>query len=118
MLGLQARITTPSKTPTYFHPSPSSLDPGIFPKASMASPSTCLLLPALGRTFHGEAEGIDGWHRTGLLGFQYSGDTFFVVPGLELRAYTLSHSTSAFCVRFFQDRSRELFAWAGFKLQS
>jgi hypothetical protein len=27
-----------------------------------------------------------------------------VVPGLELRAYTLSHSTSPFCVRYFQDR--------------
>jgi hypothetical protein len=31
---------------------------------------------------------------------------FFVVTGLELRAYTLSHSTSPFyvCVRYFQDR--------------
>jgi hypothetical protein len=27
-----------------------------------------------------------------------------VVPGLELRAYTLSHSTSPFCVRYFRDR--------------
>jgi hypothetical protein len=31
---------------------------------------------------------------------------FFAVPGLELRAYTLSHSTSPFCVRYFH----ELFA--------
>jgi hypothetical protein len=27
-----------------------------------------------------------------------------VVLGLELRAFTLSHSTSPFCVRYFQDR--------------
>jgi hypothetical protein len=26
---------------------------------------------------------------------------FFAVPGLELRSYTLSHSTSRFCVRYF-----------------
>jgi hypothetical protein len=30
--------------------------------------------------------------------------SFFAVVGLELRAYTLSHSTSPFCVRYFQDR--------------
>jgi hypothetical protein len=36
---------------------------------------------------------------------------FFVVLEFELRAYTLSHSTSP-----FEIRSRELFAWAGFKL--
>jgi hypothetical protein len=29
---------------------------------------------------------------------------FFEVLGLELRAYTLSHSTSPFYVRHFQDR--------------
>jgi hypothetical protein len=29
---------------------------------------------------------------------------FFEVSRLELRAYTLSHSTSPFCVRYFQDR--------------
>jgi hypothetical protein len=29
---------------------------------------------------------------------------FLTVLGLELRAYTLSHSTSSFCVRFFPDR--------------
>jgi hypothetical protein len=29
---------------------------------------------------------------------------FFMVPGLELRASTLSHSTSPFCVRNFWDR--------------
>jgi hypothetical protein len=28
---------------------------------------------------------------------------FLVVPGLELRAYTLSHPTSSFCVRYFRD---------------
>jgi hypothetical protein len=31
----------------------------------------------------------------------------FVVPGLDLRAYTLSHSTSLFCTRYFWDR----FSW-------
>jgi NhaP-type Na+/H+ or K+/H+ antiporter len=37
---------------------------------------------------------------------------FFVILGLELRAYTLSHSTSPFLcwVFFFLDRSLELFA--------
>jgi hypothetical protein len=42
---------------------------------------------------------------------------FFVVPGLELRAYTLSHSTSLiFCEGFFLEiGSCELFAWAGFE---
>jgi hypothetical protein len=30
---------------------------------------------------------------------------YFAVPGLELRAYTLSHSTRLFlCVSYFQDR--------------
>jgi hypothetical protein len=29
---------------------------------------------------------------------------FFVLLGLELRTYTLSHCTSPFCVRYFQDR--------------
>jgi hypothetical protein len=29
---------------------------------------------------------------------------FCVVLGLELRAFTLSHSTSAFCDGYFQDR--------------
>jgi hypothetical protein len=29
---------------------------------------------------------------------------FFAVSGLELRAYTLSYTTSPFCVRHFQDR--------------
>jgi hypothetical protein len=46
----------------------------------------------------------------------------FAELGLELRAYTLSHSTSPFCDGFFRDRvsprSHQLFAWAGFKLQS
>jgi hypothetical protein len=28
---------------------------------------------------------------------------FFLVPGFELRAYTLSHSTSPFGVRHFRD---------------
>jgi hypothetical protein len=37
---------------------------------------------------------------------------FFSVVGLELRAYTLSHSTSpVFLWRVFQDRSLQLFAW-------
>jgi hypothetical protein len=44
---------------------------------------------------------------------------FFAVLGLELRAYTLSHSTSPFFeMGFFEIRSCELFAQAGFKLQS
>jgi hypothetical protein len=47
---------------------------------------------------------------------------FFVVLGLELRAYTLSHSTSPFffvCVLgIFEIGSCELFALAGFELQS
>jgi hypothetical protein len=41
---------------------------------------------------------------------------FFVVLGFELRAYTLSHSTSPFFVTgFFEIRFYELFAQAGFK---
>jgi hypothetical protein len=40
-----------------------------------------------------------------------------MVLGLELRAYTLSHSTSSFFVKgFFQIGLLELFAWAGFEL--
>jgi hypothetical protein len=42
---------------------------------------------------------------------------FFPVLGLELRAYTLHHSTShIFCEGFFEIGSLELFAQAGFKL--
>jgi hypothetical protein len=38
--------------------------------------------------------------------------------GFELRAYTFSYSTSPFLVMgFFEDRSPELFAQAGFELQ-
>jgi hypothetical protein len=41
-----------------------------------------------------------------------------VVLGFELRAYTLSHSTSPFFVMDFSKiGSHELFAWAGFELQ-
>jgi hypothetical protein len=41
---------------------------------------------------------------------------FFSVLGLELRAYTLSHSTSPFFVRgFFEIGFCELFAWASFE---
>jgi hypothetical protein len=41
---------------------------------------------------------------------------FFAVLGLELRAYTLSQSTSPFFVMvFFQDSFFKLVAWAGFK---
>jgi hypothetical protein len=44
---------------------------------------------------------------------------FFVVLGLELRAYTLSHSTSPFFVMgVFRDSFCEPFAQAGFKPQS
>jgi hypothetical protein len=40
--------------------------------------------------------------------------TYFVVLGFELRAYTLSHSTSPFFVMgFFEIGSCKLFAWAG-----
>jgi hypothetical protein len=43
----------------------------------------------------------------------------FVVLGFELRAYTLSHSTSPFLGwGFFKIGSHELFAQAGFELQS
>jgi hypothetical protein len=41
---------------------------------------------------------------------------FFVVLGLELKAYTSSHSISSFFVLgFFKIASHELFAWAGFE---
>jgi hypothetical protein len=44
---------------------------------------------------------------------------FFSVLGFELRAYTLSHSTSPFlCWIIFEIGSHKLFAWAGFKLRS
>jgi hypothetical protein len=44
---------------------------------------------------------------------------FFAVLGLELRAYTLSHSTTLFfCDRFFEIGSCELFARAGFEPRS
>jgi hypothetical protein len=40
-----------------------------------------------------------------------------MVLGFELRGYTLSHSTSPFSEKgFFEIRSHELFAWAGFIL--
>jgi hypothetical protein len=39
---------------------------------------------------------------------------FFALLGLELRAFTLSHSTNPIFVKGFQDRvSQELFTWAG-----
>jgi hypothetical protein len=42
-----------------------------------------------------------------------------VVLGLELRAFTLSHSTSPlFVMAFFKIGSLELFAWAGFEQRS
>jgi hypothetical protein len=53
--------------------------------------------------------------------FPFSSSFFFflAVLGLELRAYTLSHSTSPFLVMgFFEIGSHELFAWAGFEPQS
>jgi hypothetical protein len=44
---------------------------------------------------------------------------FFVVLGLELGAYTLSHSTSPiFVMVFFNVGSCKLFAWAGFEQRS
>jgi hypothetical protein len=44
---------------------------------------------------------------------------FFAVLGFELRAYTLSYSTSPiFVMAFFEIGSPELFAWAGFEPQS
>jgi hypothetical protein len=44
---------------------------------------------------------------------------FFAVPGLELRAYTFSQSTSPFCDGVFRDGGYfELFSWAGFESQS
>jgi hypothetical protein len=42
--------------------------------------------------------------------------SFFAVLGFELRASTLSHSTSPFFVMgFLEIGSHKLFAWAGFK---
>jgi hypothetical protein len=43
---------------------------------------------------------------------------FFTVLGFELRAFTVSHSTSPIFVEgfFFEIGSRELFAQAGFEL--
>jgi hypothetical protein len=43
---------------------------------------------------------------------------FFAVLGFELRAYTLSHSTSRFCDEFFEIGAHELFPRAGFELRS
>jgi hypothetical protein len=41
---------------------------------------------------------------------------FFVVLGFELRAYTLSHSTSPFFVMSFSRNGlTDYFAWAGFE---
>jgi hypothetical protein len=42
---------------------------------------------------------------------------FFAVLGLELRAFTLSHSLPQpfFCEGIFEIGSLELFAWAGFE---
>jgi hypothetical protein len=40
---------------------------------------------------------------------------FFAVLELDLRAYTLSHSTSPFCEGFFEIGCLELFAQAGFE---
>jgi hypothetical protein len=40
---------------------------------------------------------------------------FFLVLGFELKAYTLSHSTSPFFVMvFFELGSHKLFVWVGF----
>jgi hypothetical protein len=45
--------------------------------------------------------------------------TFFFVLEFELRAYTLSHSTSPFFVMsFFEIGSCKLFPWAGFEWRS
>jgi hypothetical protein len=41
---------------------------------------------------------------------------FFAVLGLELRTYTLSHSTAPFMMVFFEVGSRRLFAQAGLEL--
>jgi hypothetical protein len=44
---------------------------------------------------------------------------FFCITGFELRAYTLSHSTSPFFVMgFFEVGSHNLFAQPGFELRS
>jgi hypothetical protein len=54
------------------------------------------------------------------LGVHFSLNFFFFFPalGLELRASTLSHSTSPFCEGFFERGSQELFAQAVFELRS
>jgi hypothetical protein len=61
----------------------------------------------------GEGQG-DPEHRQGFRRktFFFS---FFVVLGLELRAYILSHSTNPFVMDFFEIGSLELFALAGFE---
>jgi hypothetical protein len=43
---------------------------------------------------------------------------YIVVLGLELGAYTLSHSTRPFCDGFFKIGSRDLFAQADCEPQS
>jgi hypothetical protein len=43
---------------------------------------------------------------------------FLVILGLELRAYTLSHSTALFCDGFFCNRVLQTICQAGFELQS
>jgi hypothetical protein len=55
-----------------------------------------------------------GTHKLSLISFFF----FFVVLGLELGAFTLSHSASPFCEGFFEIGSCEPFAQAGFELQS
>jgi hypothetical protein len=43
---------------------------------------------------------------------------FFVIPGLELRAYTLSHSPAIYVLSIFKIGLHKLFAWDGFKPRS
>jgi hypothetical protein len=58
-------------------------------------------------TFKTRLSGMALWH---LRSF------FFLLLGFELRAYTLSHSTSPiFVMGFFEIGSRELFAQVGFE---
>jgi hypothetical protein len=63
-----------------------------------------------------QVAGITGMsHQARLFYFIYSFIFLFfsfVVQGLELRAYTLSHTTSSFCVSIFETGSCELFAQA------
>jgi hypothetical protein len=72
--------------------------------------SWCAAIPALGRVRWEEIKCYKAKKKEGAVTF------LFAVLGFELRAYTLSYSTSPFFVMgFFEIGSQELLAWAGFE---